>query len=95
MADIWVRLDKRTGDTKEVWEGGTLSGGTAVKHYADDPKSPTYKKKKKKGDKTNHGKDIGKKDPHDKQILPVDPGSGGSDPCCYRDPGTGDEWCWC
>ena len=19
----------------------------------------------------------------------------GSDPCCYRDPGTGDEWCWC
>lgn len=19
----------------------------------------------------------------------------GTDPCCYRDPETGDEWCWC
>lgn len=19
----------------------------------------------------------------------------GTDPCCYRDPTTGDEWCWC
>jgi hypothetical protein len=26
---------------------------------------------------------------------PTDPGGGGSDPCCYRDPGTGRVWCWC
>ena len=22
-------------------------------------------------------------------------GGAGSDPCCYRDPGTGRVWCWC
>ena len=26
---------------------------------------------------------------------PTDPGGGGSDPCCYRDPASGRIWCWC
>jgi hypothetical protein len=26
---------------------------------------------------------------------PTDPGGGGSNPCCYRDPNTGRMWCWC
>ena len=92
MPEIWVKLDKKTGHTLEVVEGGTHTGGKPVKKYPDPTADPGRKKmKKKKGDKTNHGKNI-PKDPDDKQILPTDPGS---DPCCYRDPETGDEWCWC
>ena len=26
---------------------------------------------------------------------PPPPNEPGSDPCCYRDPGTGRIWCWC
>ena len=85
MAYIWIKMDKKTGVIDEVHDGGSISGSVKLNKVTGTPG------RKKKNDKTNDGKKIGKT-PLGNQILPTLPVG---DPCCYRNEITGDEWCWC
>lgn len=92
MADIWIRIDSKTGSTKGAYFGGKLVAGKRGRRHAGSGKG-----KKKKGDKTNSGETVTTA-PYDSegQVLETDKdGDGVSNPCCYRDSRTGEEWCWC
>jgi len=84
---VWVQINTASGKVIAVYSGGRIEGGAHV------GKTPGKPGRKGKNDKTNNGKNI-PKEPEDNQVLPVEE-NGTSDPCCYRDAGTGEEWCWC
>jgi hypothetical protein len=85
---VWVKIRRRDGKVLGVWSGDRPIGrGLAKKRGKPGSKG--------QGDSTNEGREIAQATNH--QVLYVDENSDGGieNPCCYRDPATGDEWCWC